>query len=216
MHDDKPDSNPPFLKRWSQRKLAAAREATEPPASDRPLAVGVGAAPVAAASTSPHREPSTAPEPAPAPLPSMESLSFDSDFTPFLNPNVDESLKRQALRKLVRDPRFNVMDGLDVYIDDYSKPDPIAPEVLAQLNQLKHLFDPPKTRVNAQGHVEDVPDEELAVAAPPPPADLQTPADVTGEAPAQMVDNTTNTMDAVPADAIDAGRRTERPLTGSQ
>lgn len=214
MHDDKPNANPPFLKRWSQRKLAAAREAMEPPASERAVAGSVGAAPVAAPATPP--QPATASEPTPPPLPSVESLSFDSDFTPFLNPNVDESLKRQALRKLVRDPRFNVMDGLDVYIDDYSLPDPIAPEVLAQLNQVKYLFDPPKTRVNAQGHVEDVPDEEPAEAASPPPADLQTPSGVTVEAPAQIVDNATNTIDAAPTDASDAARRSGQPLAGSQ
>jgi hypothetical protein len=39
----------------------------------------------------------------------------------------------------MRDPRFNVMDGLDVYIDDYSKPDPIPEEWLGQLNMLKRL-----------------------------------------------------------------------------
>ena len=66
----------------------------------------------------------------PAPLPPVESLVFDSDFTPFLQPKVDETVKRQALKKLFQDPRFNVMDRLDVYIDDYSLPDPISPEVV--------------------------------------------------------------------------------------
>jgi hypothetical protein len=33
-----------------------------------------------------------------------------------MQPGVDPALKRQALRTLVRDPRFNVMDGLDIYI----------------------------------------------------------------------------------------------------
>ena len=97
-------------------------------------------------------------------MPPIDSLSFDSDFTAFLQPNVDESLKRQALRKLFTDPRFNVMDGLDVYIDDYSKFEPISPELVAQLNHAKFLFDPPKTRVNEHGHVEDVPDEQVAEA----------------------------------------------------
>ena len=51
------------------------------------------------------------------------------------------------------------MDGLDVYIDDYTKFEPMSAELVAQLNHAKFLFDPPKTRVNAQGHVEDVPVE---------------------------------------------------------
>jgi hypothetical protein len=36
------------------------------------------------------------------------------------------------------------MDGLDVYIDDYSKEDPIAPAMLAQLQHARStLFDGP-------------------------------------------------------------------------
>ena len=36
------------------------------------------------------------------------------------------------------------MDGLDTYIDDYSKPDPIPPEILRKLRQSETLglFDP--------------------------------------------------------------------------
>jgi len=81
-----------------------------------------------------------------------------------MRPDVDPALKRAALRKLFTDPHFNVMDGLDVYIDDYSKPDPIAPEILRTLVQARYIFDPPVTRVNAQGYVEDVPPEEVAAA----------------------------------------------------
>ena len=56
------------------------------------------------------------------------------------------------------------MDGLDVYIDDYSKPDPIDPDIVRQMVQGRYIFDPPPTRINAQGHVEDVPAEEIGVA----------------------------------------------------
>ena len=65
--------------------------------------------------------------------PPVESLTFDSEFAQFLKPDVDETIKRAALRKLLRDPRFNVMDGLDTYIDDYTKADPIPAELLKQL-----------------------------------------------------------------------------------
>ncbi len=54
------------------------------------------------------------------------------------------------------------MDGLDVYIDDYSRFEPVTPDVLAKLEHARYLFDPPKTRVNAHGHVEDVVDEQPA------------------------------------------------------
>jgi hypothetical protein len=105
------------------------------------------------------------------PLPPVESLGFDSDFTRFLAPQVDETVKRQALRKLFNDPRFNVMDGLDVYIDDYSKFEPIPDDVIAKLKHARYIFDPPRTRVNEAGHVEDVPDE------PPPGIDAAKPTD---------------------------------------
>ena len=55
----------------------------------------------------------------------VESLTHDSDFSAFLQPQVEEALKRAALKKLFCDPRFNVMDGLDTYIGDYTQPDPI-------------------------------------------------------------------------------------------
>ena len=52
------------------------------------------------------------------------------------------------------------MDGLDTYIDDYSKPDPIAPDVVARLAQARYIFDPPATRVDESGFVVDVPADE--------------------------------------------------------
>ena len=91
-----------------------------------------------------------------APLPPIESLTIDSEFAAFFKPDVAEATKRAALKQLFRDPRFNIMDGLDVYIDDYTQPDPISPEMMKQLLHTRHIFNPPKTEVNAEGHVVDV------------------------------------------------------------
>jgi hypothetical protein len=150
------------LKRWSQRKLAAAKAAEAQP----PIAT---AAPAQAAQEHPAAPmaPATPPVQEAQPLPPVESLTIDSDFTAFLRPDVDETLRRTALRKLFSDPHFNVMDGLDVYIDDYSKPDPLAPAIARSLAQARYLFDPPQTRVTAEGCVEDVPLEENAAHASP-------------------------------------------------
>ena len=178
------------LKRWSRVKLEAARAPHAPVAADAahaaavapatatvvpanaatqglstnvtgsPPALGRESVPEAAVNTkSPTATPGAA-------LPPIDSLTIDSDFTAFLQPKVEESVKRQALKKLFGDPRFNVMDGLDVYIDDYSKPDPLAPEVARQLAQARYILDPPRTRINDQGFLEDVPPEEV-VAQPP-------------------------------------------------
>lgn len=210
------------LRRWSQRKLAAGqrsesartgdRAPAEPaakPEGNRAIATLAGTNPERAAnrahpmgSAPPHSAGSGAAAPAvaetgsAAALPPLESLTIDSDFSPFMQPGVDEGLKRSALRKLLRDPRFNVMDGLDVYIDDYSKPSPLEPELARTLMQARYIFDPPKTRVTAEGIVEDVPEGEDAVAAddpgavealpPPAPVAIEASADATvpAESPA--------------------------------
>ena len=72
-------------------------------------------------------------------LPSLNDLGFDSDYSPFMRPEVDPGMRMSALKKLFADPHFNRMDGLDVYIDDYSKPDPMPRAMLARLNQSRLL-----------------------------------------------------------------------------
>ena len=105
-----------FLKRWSRRKRASAV-----------------AAPAVAAPAQPPPE-----------LPPVGDLVFESDFAAFMHAKVDERVRRMALKKLFGDPRFNVMDGLDVYIDDYSKEDPIPAAMLAGLEHARAtLFTPP-------------------------------------------------------------------------
>ena len=112
-----------FISRWSKRKTAAKAGPVRPTADAVPSQEGI-----------------QSPKPAaPEPLPPVESLTPESDFTPFMKGDVDPGIKREALKTLFRDPRFNVMDGLDVYIDDYSKPDPLPPEWLGQLNMMKRL-----------------------------------------------------------------------------
>jgi hypothetical protein len=174
MTSDEPKTKPFSLKRWSQRKLESAGAGPSEPAA--------AAAPPAALPSDQHAAPvpvPTAPTADVAPLPPLESLTIDSDFTRFMGPKVDAQLKRHALKQLFRDPRFNVMDGLDVYIDDYSQPDPISPEVVRKMVQGRYIFDPPKTRVNEQGMVEDVPPEEVGANAA---ADESTGAEALSEA----------------------------------
>lgn len=44
----------------------------------------------------------------------------DSDFSLYLDEWEEEDLKCKTLKKLFHSLEFNVMDGVDVYIDDYS------------------------------------------------------------------------------------------------
>jgi uncharacterized protein DUF3306 len=125
------------LSRWSERKRAVARgEAV----AEAPVAAAVAADGATIAVPAPGAK--ALPAAMDKPLPDVASLTFESDFSVFMSGNVDASVKRAALRTLLHDPRFNVMDGLDVYIDDYSIPDPIPPEVLAQLRHSVAVLNP--------------------------------------------------------------------------
>jgi TATA-binding protein-associated factor Taf7 len=53
-------------------------------------------------------------------MPPVESLTEDSDYTGFLSPDVSESLRKVALRKLFQSAEFNICDGLDNYDGDYT------------------------------------------------------------------------------------------------
>jgi len=122
----------PFLSRWSRRKLDSAKD----PAA-LPLAAPETKAPPAAA------VPLAARPAAKTELPPVDTLKgLASEYQDFLRPGVDEKLRQSALKKLFHDPHFNVMDGLDTYIDDYSKPDPIPEEMLKTLKQANRLLFP--------------------------------------------------------------------------
>ena len=76
------------------------------------------------------------------PLPSLEDvaqLTRESDFSRFVAPGVDVGVKNAAMKKLFTDPHFNVMDGLDIYIDDYNKFEPIPKSMLRQMVQARAL-----------------------------------------------------------------------------
>jgi hypothetical protein len=116
------DDKEPFLSRWSRRKLDAKEDA--------PAAVAA-IEPPAAASAVP---------PAPAAQSTAPATGRGPEYREFFDPQVEEKLRRTALKKLFSEPQFNVMDGLDTYIDDYSIADPIPEAMLRQLNQAKELF----------------------------------------------------------------------------
>ncbi|PKO79782.1 MAG: DUF3306 domain-containing protein [Betaproteobacteria bacterium HGW-Betaproteobacteria-13] len=119
-----------FLSRWSRLKLAPVAETRAEAEQQAPAATVPPAAAAAVEGGSPAGVDQVA---EPAALPDIASLALDSDFTAFLKDEVSEGLRRQALKKLFNDPHFNVMDGLDIYIDDYSVSTPIPPELLAKL-----------------------------------------------------------------------------------
>lgn len=141
-----------FLARWSRRKHRSRAQSAPDPGSAIPPAVTPAVTPaadagapaasdtsVSAAGASGTRDSGASAGPiadggAPADeLPSIDSLSPASDFRPFMRTGVEPATRNAALKRLFADPQFNVMDGLDVYIDDYGKTEPIPPALLGRL-----------------------------------------------------------------------------------
>jgi hypothetical protein len=129
-----------FLSRWSRRKVSVREGRAEPelapPAAEpaRPAQVQTEPPPVPPVPAAPE-------VPAPT-LEDVDRLERGAEVSRFMAPEVDPQVKNAALKKLFADPQFNVMDGLDTYIDDYGKPDPIPESMLRKMvqSQLLGLF----------------------------------------------------------------------------
>lgn len=148
------DESSGFLGRWAKRK-ALAREGKPLEEPVRTVNVPEPAMPPAQAANAPPRATSPQPvqvpvqagTPAQAPpvltLDDAQALTQDSNFKPFMAQQVQPEVRNAAMKKLFADPHFNVMDGLDIYIDDYTKSDPIPESMLRQMvgAKLLNLFD---------------------------------------------------------------------------
>ena len=144
-----------FLGRWARRKNDV-RQGREP-APEAPQKVINAVAPVSAtsgkksadlAAQTATNEKSKASEavapvevvkPEPLTLQDAELLNRESDYTPFMARSVTPDVRNAAMKKLFTDPHFNVMDGLDIYIDDYSIASPMPASMLRQLASTKFL-----------------------------------------------------------------------------
>jgi len=141
-----------FLNRWSKKKLGAEPELSPSELAEKQSPGQLKKSADASAkdtkdsasveSTADKKlEPvagATQVEAAPT-LEDVLKLTKDSDFSAYVKPGIDPEVQKAAMQKLFSDPRYNIMDGLDIYIDDYSKPDPIPLEMLKKLNQSKML-----------------------------------------------------------------------------
>ena len=151
-----------FLSRWSRRK-AEVRDRREPVEAKLPEAAPLTPAPPIAPAPSiaaPEADETTSPAEPPPTLDDVATLTPASDFKRFVAQDVDPTVKNAALKKLFTDPHYNVMDGLDTYIDDYGKPDPLPEGMLRQMvqSQFLGLFDDEKKKAE--------PPAEVMTAAP--------------------------------------------------
>jgi hypothetical protein len=140
------DSDDNFLSRWSQRKQAKRQgtELAEPALPTKPVETEflkqkqpvAGIEPAQSATDLGAIQEQQAIEEVKPPAPTLQDaqlLTPESDFKPFMRADVQPEVKNAAMKQLFKDPHFNVMDMMDIYVDDYSKPDPLPPEMLRQM-----------------------------------------------------------------------------------
>jgi hypothetical protein len=133
-----------FLSRWSRRKVAVKQGVPVPALPvDEPVRPEVSKGQQGASIPQPERENAVvvkADAPPPPTLDDVAQLTKESDFSRFVAPDVDPGVKNAAMKKLfATDPHFNVMDGLDTYIDDYNKYEPIPKSMLRQMVSARAL-----------------------------------------------------------------------------
>ena len=161
-----------FLTRWSRRKASVRQGQPVPVAPPLPAPPPAAAAPAAApqpieAAAEAVPAPLEPAAPPPPTLEDVEQLTPASDFSRFVTPQVAPDVRNAALKKLFTDPHFNVMDGLDTYIEDFGKPDPLPAGMLRKMmqSQLLNLF------------ADDKPAAGPTAAASAQPLAPETPAD---------------------------------------
>lgn len=114
-----------FLARWSRLKRRAhgERRATGAGSGKTRPTVDTAALSSDSPAQSAHDPPAAQPQidkPQAQALPSIETLGKDSDYTPFMRPDVPDGLRNAALRKLWQsDPVFANLDGLVDYGEDF-------------------------------------------------------------------------------------------------
>jgi len=114
---------------------------------------------------------------------------------------VDPEVRNAAFKKLFHtDPHFNVMDGLDVYIDDYNTPNPLPVAIMKTLVQARAMGliddelkeqDPPSAAAAADEEASAVDDTPPSQASGPQepaleldgPTPLQAPEPLRAEPP---------------------------------
>jgi len=156
-----------FLRRWARVKATGAEAVAEVAQTAPAAAPAVEAMPPAVPRVTPAQgEPA---QPAPT-LIDAARLTSDSDFSAFVSPNVGQDVRRLALKKLFADPHFNVLDRLDMYMDDYNKPDPVSATMLAALDHARGTLRRPEevqaelARLRAQDAPVETADAALAAA----------------------------------------------------
>ncbi len=173
------DEGDSFFSRWSRRKAQDRAGVVPPQEGEAPLAKAPPAAAVHA--PAPDAVPTAAAAEPAVPPPTLEDtqgLTPASDFSRFVAKGVSPEVRNAAVKKLFADPHFNVMDGLDVYIDDYSKPSPLSAADMAKMVSaqfLKLVDDPEEQALKNAEAVARTAAPGSSAEPPPAPEDTRAP-----------------------------------------
>ncbi len=162
-----------FFSRWSRRKVQVRTgEPLPPEPPPAPVVVAVPAAVVAPVAPVVAEPPEAPPA---LTLDDVARLTPESDYSAFVARSVSPDVRNAAVKKLFTDPHYNIMDGLDIYIDDYSKPSPLSAADMAKMvgaQFLKLVDDPDEVKPATTATPQPIPEpqteppEEVAQAAP--------------------------------------------------
>lgn len=151
-----------FLSRWSKRKLevrAQEKLAEEAPAIQGKASVSaVNVESENRAHELVKADSQVQPVPDPElPLPTEADLlavKQGGDIKAFMVDKVSTELKNKAFKALFSRPEFNVMDGLDIYIDDYNKFTPLSKEDIGKMTLSKQLLSRPDLEIPKKGDIQ--------------------------------------------------------------
>ncbi len=179
------DDSEKFVSRWSRLKREARAQAENPPP--------------------PKAEAAADPKAAPPAVPPVDKLTFDSDYRDFFHPRIDEDTRRAALKKLFSDPRFNVIDDMDIDIEDYSKYAPLSAAVVASLKQTQNILQWAREREEEEKRKEDEAHKtRLAESRHAHPESAEAQEDAAGGPEAEPGRPATETPEEGPAASKDA------------
>ena len=127
-----------FLGRWSARKAAVkeGKPLVEPAVISTPTVIPAQAGIQTSAPKFLDSRLRGNDEELPAlTLDDVSALTPASDFSGFVAKGVDIAVKNAAMKKLFADPHYNIMDGLDIYIGDYSTHAPMPQSVIDEITK---------------------------------------------------------------------------------
>ncbi len=155
------DSKESMLRRWSRRKLEARDALADDAAGAAPVEAEAPATPASAEGETDK------PVLTDADMPPLESLTEESDFSPFMSEGVSDELRNLALRKLFRSSVFNIRDGLDEYDEDYTYFEKLGDIVTADMkHQIEMQQQKLREKLAAEGRADELEVAEGETDAP--------------------------------------------------